>query len=100
MKAQLRNHNGTPTVFFDDVPAFFGCHLVGGMDPKNPKVLLAQSRTYYAEEKFDLARAKYQELATLDKALAEQFVYLNGPQESATRASDVNSARQQTLWAE
>ena len=35
MKAQLKNHNGTPTVFLDDKPAFFGCHLIGGMDPKN-----------------------------------------------------------------
>jgi hypothetical protein len=35
MKAQLRNHNGTPTVFLDDQPAFFGCHLVGYMNPDN-----------------------------------------------------------------
>ncbi len=33
MKAQLKLHNGTPTVFLDDVPAFFGCHLIGGIDP-------------------------------------------------------------------
>lgn len=33
MKAQLKPHNGTPTVFFDDEPVFFGCHLVGGMHP-------------------------------------------------------------------
>lgn len=33
MKAQLKNHNGTPTVFLDDQPAFFGCHLVGYMVP-------------------------------------------------------------------
>ncbi|MCC7357922.1 MAG: beta-galactosidase [Anaerolineales bacterium] len=35
MKAQLKLHNGTPTVFFDDEPAFFGCHLVGYMQPDN-----------------------------------------------------------------
>ncbi len=35
MKAQLKNHNGTPTVFLDDKPVFFGCHLIGYMDPKN-----------------------------------------------------------------
>lgn len=34
MKAQLKHYNGTPTVFLNDRPAFFGCHLVGGMDPK------------------------------------------------------------------
>ena len=33
MKAQLKPHNGTPTVFIDDQPAFFGCHLVGYMHP-------------------------------------------------------------------
>ena len=32
MKAQLKMHNGTPTVFLNDQPAFFGCHLIGGMD--------------------------------------------------------------------
>ena len=35
MKAQLKMHNGTPTVFLNDQPAFFGCHLVGYMDPNN-----------------------------------------------------------------
>jgi hypothetical protein len=36
MKAQMKIHNGTPTVFIDDQPTFFGCHLVGSMDPQNP----------------------------------------------------------------
>jgi hypothetical protein len=70
------------------------------LDPKNPKVLLAQSRTCYAAEQFDLARAKYQELVAVDKALAEQFAYLGGAQESGTRAGDVETVRQQVLWAE
>ena len=46
MKAQLRNHNGTPTVFLDGAPAFFGCHLVGSMDPKNPKEHQEIARKY------------------------------------------------------
>jgi hypothetical protein len=46
MKAQLRLHNGTPTVFFDDKPSFFGCHLVGGMDPKNPNQHQEIARKY------------------------------------------------------
>jgi hypothetical protein len=48
MKAQLKLHNGTPTVFFDDQPAFFGCHLVGYMVPEK----LTQHQPYaqkYAE---------------------------------------------------
>jgi hypothetical protein len=36
MRAQLKNYNGTPTVYLNDQPAFFGCHLVGSMDPQNP----------------------------------------------------------------
>ncbi len=35
MKAQLKQWNGTPTVYLDDKPAFFGCHLVGYMNPEN-----------------------------------------------------------------
>ena len=33
MKAQCKILNGTPTVFFDDEPGFFDCHLVGYMFP-------------------------------------------------------------------
>ena len=46
MKAQLRIHNGTPTVFFDGKPAFFGCHLVGWMDPKEPNAHQYLARRY------------------------------------------------------
>jgi hypothetical protein len=46
MKAQLRNHNGTPTVFLDGQPAFFGCHLVGYMDPANLKEHQPYARKY------------------------------------------------------
>jgi len=35
MKAQLKMHHGTPTVFLDDQPAFFGCHLIGGIIPED-----------------------------------------------------------------
>ena len=70
------------------------------LEPRNPKVLLALARTYYASEQYDLARAKYQELAGTDKALAEQFAYLGGLQESGTRASEAGTAKQQIPWAE
>lgn len=36
MKVQLKQDHGTPTVFIDGNPIFFGCHLVGSMDPHNP----------------------------------------------------------------
>ena len=70
------------------------------LEPRNPKVLLAQSRIYYAAEQYDLARSKFQELEAVDKAIAEQYAYLGGSQESSTRAGDVETERQQVLWAE
>ncbi|MFN8446087.1 MAG: hypothetical protein U0175_35175 [Caldilineaceae bacterium] len=48
MKAELKMHNGTPTVFLNDQPIFFGCHLVGYMYPDK----LTQHQPYarrYAE---------------------------------------------------
>ena len=38
MKAQLKIHNGTPTVFLDDKPVFFGFHLIGGASVENMKL--------------------------------------------------------------
>jgi tetratricopeptide (TPR) repeat protein len=70
------------------------------LEPKNPKVLLALSRTHYAAEQYDLARAKYLELEAVDKAIAGQFAYLGGSQSTGTRAGDVQTERQQVLWAE
>jgi len=72
----------------------------GELDPKNPKVLLAQARAYYAAEQYDMAQATYRELAAADKAMAEQFAYLGGAQESGTRAGDMETERQQVLWVE
>lgn len=36
VKVRLKPHNGTPTVFIDDQPAFFGAQLVGWMHPDKP----------------------------------------------------------------
>ncbi len=33
MKAQLKRHNGNPTIFLDDRPVFAGIHLLGSLDP-------------------------------------------------------------------
>ena len=46
MKAQLRQYNGTPTVFLNDKPAFFGCHLVGWMDPEKLNAYQVYARKY------------------------------------------------------
>ena len=46
MKAQLKLHNGTPTVFFDDQPVFFGCHLVGYMVADNLKQHIPFAKQY------------------------------------------------------
>jgi hypothetical protein len=33
MKAQVKQYNGTPTIFLDDQPIFAGIHWIGGLDP-------------------------------------------------------------------
>src|SRR6185369_339917 len=33
MKAQVKQHNGTPTLFLDDQPVFADIQLIGGLDP-------------------------------------------------------------------
>ena len=48
MKAQLKPHNGTPTVFLDDQPVFFGVHLVGYMYPDKPNEHQDIARKYAA----------------------------------------------------
>ncbi len=46
MKAQLKTHNGAPTVFLDDRPIFFGCHLVGYMVPGEYDQVQPYARRY------------------------------------------------------
>ncbi len=46
MKAQLKLYRGTPTVFLNDQPVFFGCHLVGYMGPDDLKVHQPIARKY------------------------------------------------------
>jgi hypothetical protein len=38
MKAQLKMLNGTPTVFLDGQPAFFGCHKLGTMSDEDLRI--------------------------------------------------------------
>ncbi len=38
MKAQLKMFNGTPTVFLDGQPAFFGCHKLGTMSDEDLRI--------------------------------------------------------------
>src|SRR5690349_20748081 len=32
MKAHVKQHNGTPTLFLDGQPAYANCQLIGGLD--------------------------------------------------------------------
>ena len=41
MKAQIKNHNGTPTLFLNDQPAFAGCQLLGYIPLDNPSITQA-----------------------------------------------------------
>jgi tetratricopeptide (TPR) repeat protein len=71
------------------------------LEPKNPLVLLALSRTYHETEQYDMARARYKELSAVDRKLAERFAYLGGaPYLEAGRAGRPEMLRRHVLWAE
>ncbi len=71
------------------------------LEPQNPAVLLALSRAYHAGEQYELARAKHQELALVDKALAERFAYLAGAADAGGgRAGEAEARLRQVVWAE
>ena len=69
-------------------------------EPRNPKVLLGIARCYHELEKFDQAMAAYQELAKVDRALAERNSYLAGVDGTEGRAASVDETRHQVAWAE
>ncbi len=48
MKAHIRNHNGTPTLFLNDEPAFAGMHLLGGISPAGLAVTQESIRAFAA----------------------------------------------------
>jgi hypothetical protein len=46
MKAHIRPHNGTPTLFLNDRPAFANCQLIGYLDPKAVEVIQESVRAF------------------------------------------------------
>jgi tetratricopeptide (TPR) repeat protein len=75
--------------------------LAARLEPRSPGVLLALARVYYANEQYDLARAKLQELEKLDRSLAERYAYLGGAGEAGgERAGEAESWLRQIEWAE
>lgn len=75
--------------------------LAARLEPQNPAVLLALARAYYASEHYDLARAKHQELAKVDRNLAERYAYLGGTGEAGgDRAGEAASRLRQIEWTE
>lgn len=82
----------------DRAREFYG--RAAGRDPRNPKVLLGLARSYHELEKFDQAAAAYQQLAKVDRALAERNEYLAGTGGTETRAAASDETRRQIAWAE
>jgi len=66
--------------------------------PRNPEVLLALARSYHELEQYEAARTRYEELAALDRSLAERYAYLGADTAEEGRAAD--ATRRQILWAE
>ena len=48
MKAHVRQHNGTPTLFLDGQPAYANIHLIGGIDPNGIAETQAVIRAFAA----------------------------------------------------
>jgi hypothetical protein len=46
MKAQVKQHNGTPTLFLDDKPVYANIHLFGGWNPDGMDATLAAIRRF------------------------------------------------------
>src|SRR5262245_4863650 len=46
MKAEVKRHNGTPTLFLNDQPVYANCQLLGGIDPKGLADTQACIRAY------------------------------------------------------
>ena len=46
MKAQVKPYHGTPTVFLDDQPTFFGCHLMGYMSQEDLRITTPVIKEY------------------------------------------------------
>lgn len=46
MKAQVKPHNGTPTLFLNDRPVFANCHWVAGIDPNGIEAIQASVRAF------------------------------------------------------
>jgi tetratricopeptide (TPR) repeat protein len=69
-------------------------------EPRNPKVLLALSRCYHECEQYDLARAIHEQLAEVDRQLAERYSYLGGAGDTGSRAASSGTREWPFLWAE
>jgi hypothetical protein len=48
MKAHVKQHNGTPTLFLDGQPAFGNIHLIGGIDPNGVALTQEAVRAFAA----------------------------------------------------
>src|SRR5258706_12176450 len=48
MKAQVKQHNGTPTLFLDDQPVYGNMHLFGGWNPNGFEETLKAIRRFAA----------------------------------------------------
>ena len=50
MKAQVKQHNGTPTLFLNDQPVYGNMHLFGGWNPANMEGTLQAIRRFAAND--------------------------------------------------
>jgi hypothetical protein len=70
------------------------------IEPKNPYVVLNFARINHDAENYGLVKKLYEELKSLDAALAFQFAYLDLKGEEAARAADITQVKELMVWLE
>ena len=67
-------------------------------EPQNNKVLAGQAKADNATEQYERAKARLEELATVDRGLVERYVYLGAGADTTGRTGSADTLQQKVLW--
>jgi len=70
------------------------------VEPSNTKVLLGLSRVHYALQNYTMARLAHEELAGIDKTMAEKYAFLRVQDSTGERAAQADQLKGEVLWDE
>jgi len=69
-------------------------------DPTSSTALLGLARLNHDLENYGAVKKFYDQLAAVDRSLADRFSYLNLKGEEATRAGNISGAKEEQVWGE